>query len=379
MKRMLMVASVASTIGQFNMENIKVLQSMGYAVDVACNLEDRSIWGNDKLNGFKKQMESCGVKCHQIDFSRKMFDVMRHVRAYRQLLKILGEKQYEFIHCHTPIAGALARLAAHKRKVKVVYTAHGFHFFEGAPLKNWLFFYPIERFLSKITDVLITITKDDYILACRKFKMKECRYVPGVGLDIQKVKNAERSVSEIRQGLGIPSEAVVMISVGELNKNKNHEMVLRSLGRIGDPRIYYMICGIGKCEDELKRLIEELNLDDRVKLLGYRKDVYALLYGADIYIHPSYREGLSVAIMEAMAVGLPVICSDIRGNCDLIDNNGGILIVPSDERSITDAVVCLAEDEGKRKFLGDYNQRKIKQFAVDGVREQMTQIYQMFK
>ena len=171
--RVLMVASVPSMIGQFNMDNIQILLGMGYKVDVACDFSDMSVWPKAKVMSLKKQMEESGVLCLQVDFSRSPLSIKRHLNAYKKIVRLLKENDYEFIHTHTPIASAIARLAAKKTHTKVIYTAHGFHFYHGAPLKNWVLFYPIEKHLSRYTDILITINKEDYNRAKEKFKSSQ--------------------------------------------------------------------------------------------------------------------------------------------------------------------------------------------------------------
>lgn len=212
----------------------------------------------------------------------------------------------------------------------MIYTAHGFHFFKGAPLINWLVFYPIEKLCSRWTDVLITITREDYHLAQNKMHAKKVIYVPGVGIDTavfapmacDAVTNAKK-----RKELKLAMTDIVMLSVGELNKNKNHEIMLRAMAQLGNKDLHYVIAGQGNLKDYLEKLARELGVADKLHLLGFRSDVKELFKIADFFAHPSFREGLSVAVMEAMANALPVICTGIRGNTDLIENNkGGYLL-----------------------------------------------------
>lgn len=174
-----------------------------------------------------------------------------------------------------------------------------FIFFKGAPLKNWLFYYPVEKYLSRYTDILITINQEDYERAKRKFKAKQIEYVPGVGIDINKFQNIAVDGERKRADLGIYKDAYVMVSVGELNANKNHSTVIRALKRVNNPNITYIICGQGPLEEKLKDLIKELELSSQVKLLGYRSDIPEILKVSDLFVFPSRREGLSVSLMEA--------------------------------------------------------------------------------
>lgn len=317
MKKVLIVASVPSMIGQFNMRNIQILQKMGYQVDVACNFEDRSIWDEVRTKKLKKELEQAGIKKYQVDFSRTVWRILEHVKACIQLKTILKEGKYQFLHCHTPIAGAVGRITGHMVKIPVVYTAHGFHFYKGAPLRNWLLYYPAERFLARWTDILITINREDYERALH-FHSTRVEYVPGVGIDTEKIKAVNVDKGKKRQELGIPLEAAIFLSVGELNKNKNHVAVIQALSKLKDSRIHYLICGQGSLKEYLIHESRRLGVERQVHLLGFRKDVYEIYQIADVFVHPSYREGLPVAVMEALASGLPCIVSNVRGNRDLM-------------------------------------------------------------
>ena len=371
MKRMLMVASVPSMIGQFNMNNIKILQELGYQVDVACNFRDRSVWNNDRVQAFIKELKAKKIKTYQIDFSRSSKNMLQHMKSYKQLDYLMKKRKYDFIHCHTPIAGAIARLVAHKNNIKVIYTAHGFHFFKGAPIKNWVLYYPIERLLARYTDILITINKEDYCRA-KTFKAKKVEYVPGVGIDIEKFKNCKVDVEKKKEELGIPSNAKVLLSVGELNKNKNHLLVIRALKKINRQDLYYLICGKGIEEYNLKKKTKQLKLEDKVIFAGFRNDVREIYHIADMFIFPSKREGLSVALMEAMASGIPCIASNIRGNVDLI-NNKSYLFKLNNQESVNNKIQQLLNKGCIQNIL--YMKNRISAFDVEGILMEMKKIY----
>ncbi|MFW5631009.1 MAG: glycosyltransferase, partial [Acetivibrio ethanolgignens] len=309
MEKVLIVTSVASMIDQFNMPNISLLQSMGYEVHVACNFEKGSTCSAEKIEELKKKLVEEKVRYFQIDFLRSALKLSEHKRAYKQLDKIAKENRYIFMHCHSPIGGVIGRMVAHKYKVKVIYTAHGFHFYKGAPLKNWFLYYPIEKLCSRWTDVMITINKEDYALAKKKMYAKKVEYVPGVGMDTAKFGAGKREENRvrIRAELGIPKEARLLLSVGELNENKNHEIVIQAsaeLSEIKAGEVYYAIVGKGELEGKLRELIKSLKLEKQIFLLGFRNDIAAIYDAADIFVFPSKREGLSMALMEAMARGL---------------------------------------------------------------------------
>lgn len=326
-EKVLILASVASMIDQFNMSNIDILLSLGYEVHVACNFEKGSTCTAERINQLKKKLDKLNVKYYQIDFTRSVFNIFKDIEAYKQVKKIMVENRYKFIHCHSPIGGVVGRLACKKTRTKCIYTAHGFHFFKGAPIQNWLIFYPIEKWLSKYTDILITINKEDYDRAKKKFNMKKIEYVPGVGIDIDYIKSIVIDKNNLKNALNIPIDNKVIISVGELSKRKNHEIVIKSLKNIQN--VTYIICGQGDLKDHLNYLAKQYNVD--LRLLGFRSDRIELMKMSDIFIFPSLQEGLPVALMEAIACELPCIASKIRGNIDLIvDEKNGYLINTKD-------------------------------------------------
>lgn len=365
MEKFLIVAHYSRFLVQFEMNNVKILQDLGYEVHYATNYEQEDMYVDAP-----KKIKDAGVILHQIDFVRSPYKFSANINAYRQLKKLMQDIDFSGVHCHTPMGGMLARMAAKATKTgPVIYTAHGFHFYKGAPLKNWLFYYSVEKLCSRFTDVLITINREDYALAQKKMRAKRVEYVPGVGLDLTKFGQTTIDKSAKRKELGIPENVTLLLSVGELNKNKNHETVIRA---IKDLDAYYIIAGKGDLHEHLQNVIDELGLAKRVKLLGFRRDVAELYQTADVYVLPSIREGLNVSVMEAMASGLPVVCSRIRGNTDLIDENGGGIFNPRKIDDCKEAIEKLLISDTQQ--MGVYNQEKIKNFSQKVVNEQMRKI-----
>ena len=373
MKKMLMLASVASMIDQFNMPNIELLQKMGYEVHVACNFEKGSTCTEERIQKLKKRLREINVRYFQIDFSRSVLKVNEILKSYRQVKTLLLKEHYDFIHCHSPIGGVVGRIAGHKTHTKVIYTAHGFHFYKGAPLQNWLLYYPVEKWLSRCTDVLITINKEDYQRAKKKFHAKETKYIPGVGIDVEKIQAVQVDREKKREELGIGKDDFLLLSVGELNKNKNHEAVIRAIAELRNSKIKYAICGKGLLKEYLEELAEKLGVRNQLFLLGFRTDVIEICKSADVFVFPSKREGLSVALMEAMACGLPCVISRIRGNTDLINECGGYGFDVSNK----DTLIKKLKEVIKKGSLYKSNdkEKKILQFDTKNVNNMMTNIY----
>lgn len=376
MDKVLILASVASMIDKFNIPNIELLKNMGYEVHVACNFKKGNSCPVDKVNELTMKLNELNVKYFQIDFDRNVFNVIQNIKAYKQTYILLKKNRYKFIHCHSPIGGVCGRIAAHRTKTKVIYTAHGFHFFKGAPLLNWLIYYPVELLLSRYTDVLININQEDYNRARKYFKAKKIEYIPGVGVNVNKFKETRVNRTEKRREIGVPEDAILLVSVGELNKNKNHETVIRAIAKLNNPNIYYLICGVGKLENKLHALVKDLGLEKQVKLIGYRTDIAEICKASDIFCFPSYREGLSVALMEAMAVGLPIVCSNIRGNVDLIKSGkGGFLVNPNDIDGYAEAISKLIKNKELCIEFGKYNIEAVKKYNLDVITDAMKKIY----
>lgn len=378
-KKVLMCATVASMIGQFNIENIKLLINLGYEVHVACNFKDKSVWTEERISRFIEELEELNVKYYQIDFSRTPFDVVNNKRAYMQLKELFMKNSYNMVHCHTPVASVLCRMISHKMKVKCIYTAHGFHFYKGAPIKNWLLFYPIEKFLSYWTDVLITINKEDYYRANKKFNSKAIEYVPGVGIDVDELKNKIVDTNMVRTSLGVANDEVMLLSVGELSRRKNHVAVIKALNKINDKRIKFFICGKGGARVYLQKLINKYGLTDNINLLGFRTDIVDLCKSADFFVFPSLQEGLPVALMEAMACETPILCSKIRGNVDLIEYRD-CLFNPKSVNEIQSVItnnISILDNYGKKEFENMINRNNeiISMCDFKIIRESMKNIY----
>ncbi|WP_455714077.1 glycosyltransferase family 4 protein [Anaerosporobacter sp.] len=372
-KKALLVTTISGFVPQFEMNNVKILQDMGYEVHYAANYNTPVYTdNNDRLNG-------TGIVRHQVDFIRSPFRLIKNIKAYRQLKEVMKKDQYDLVHCHTPMGGVIGRIAAKQAEIPyIIYTAHGFHFFKGAPLINWLFFYPVERMLARVTDVLITINKEDYKIA-QKFHMHNkglIKLTPGVGIDTE-IKKTELT-ENLKSSLGIDNESYIVTSVGELTKRKNHQVIVKAMEIVVKerPDIVYLICGSGELEYSLMRLVDKLNLKKNVKFLGYRTDVEEILSISDCFIFPSLQEGLPVAILEAMVSGLPIICSDIRGNRDLIkDGESGYVIEHQSIKKYAECIIKIFSDTKNAKYFGNYNKARVKKYDRRVVEQIMMEVY----
>lgn len=372
-----MVTSVASMISQFNLPNIKLLIEMGYVVTVATNFTEP---GNIPVESSKKLMSdlnSWGVDTIDIPFARSPLR-KDNVSAFKILEKIILEGNFNKIHCQTPIGGALTRFVKMKNRnigAEIIYTAHGFHFYKGAPIKKWIIFYTIEKLLSRYTDKLITINEEDYNYS-KKMKAKENIYVPGVGINLEKFTVSSPSeIANKRKELNIPDNNLVLLSIGELSDRKNHRVVIESLKLFSSINITYLICGQGYLLEDLEDLVKDYKLEDNVKFLGFRNDINEICNAADIFIFPSIHEGLPVSVMEAMACGLPVVGSKIRGNTDLIVQDKGGYLGKNSPEFYYESIKKYINNPNLAEVQGEYNLDKIKNFSINKVMDSMKQIY----
>lgn len=373
-KKILFVATVVKThIMQFHIPYLEMLQDMGWETAVAAR--------NDYEDPADCQIPHCD-NYYDIPFARIPWRI-ENLRAYIMLKKVIEAGDYDVIHCHTPMGAMLARLAARKvrkKGTKVVYTAHGFHFFKGAPLKNWLLFFPVEWVLAPLTDVLITMNREDYTRARKCIRAKRIEYVPGVGLDTGKFFALAENAEGKRRELGFGAEDLLLLTVAELTKNKNHTTVLQALARLKDVpeygRIHYLVCGRGEQRQALEKEAKELGIANHVHFLGYRTDA-AELYGCcDLFVFLSHREGLPLALMEAMSSGMAILCSKIRGNTDLIDDNVSGIFTGNDPELVAENILKLLKEPEKRQILGQGAARKVKAFDRETVHSRMKEIYE---
>lgn len=372
MKKVLFVATVVKMhIMVFHIPYLKMFKEMGWETAVAAR--------NDYDDPDECVIPYCDTY-YDIPFERNPIK-LSNLKAYRSLKDIIDKGDYDIIHCHTPVGAMLTRLAAktaRKHGTKVFYTAHGFHFYKGAPAINWLLYYPVEKWLSLYTDVLITINNEDYERA-KTFNAGKVCYVPGVGIDLNKFNVGHIDKAKKRREIGVSTDDFVLLSVGELSPRKNHEVVIRAMSVLKNNdklnKLEYVICGRGNYETELRKIAQDLNVIEHVHFLGFRADIAEICNCADLFIFMSHQEGLPVALMEAMACGLPAVCSDIRGNTDLIEDQKTGLIADNTPEDVAKAIVEVRQNNEMRKALASTALQKIKQFDLSSVENEMRMIY----
>ena len=369
MKKVLFTATVDSHILQFHLPFLKLFKENGYEVHVATN--------------GKEDIPYCDYK-HTISFERSPFK-FNNIKAIIQLKKIIDTEKFDIIHTHTPMGSVVTRLAAKEARKKyhtrVIYTAHGLHFFKGAPLKNWLLFYPVEKYLSKYTDTLILINQEDFDLCKRKFKKcKDIQYVPGVGIDESKFNftMSDNEKVNLRNSLGLKKSDFVMIYAAELSKRKRQIWLINSIKDLlyVHDDIHLLLPGKDSLNGKCQKLVNELNLENQIHFLGYRSDIPKLLKISNLALSSANQEGLPVNLMEALYVGLPVVATNCRGNRDLIKNGvNGFIIEKNNVDGFADAIMNLYKDRTKYEMISKNNLKDVNKYYLNSILERMNNIY----
>ncbi|SDZ63327.1 Glycosyltransferase involved in cell wall bisynthesis [Evansella caseinilytica] len=369
--KILFVTTISNTVNAFLIPHMKLLIDQGNQVDVAFNL----------VAEVHPDIKKLGCNIHQVAFQRHPARVA-NFRAYRKIRNIILKEQYQIVHVHTPVAAFLTRLACRNiPDVRILYTAHGFHFYQGAPFINWAVYHTLEKIAANWTDGLITMNEEDYAHAGKlPLRKKQAVYnVNGVGLDLEKFipQTIDRKKS-LRAAYGYNDEDFILICVAELSARKNQEMLIRVVSRLKEiiPDIKLLLAGEGSCFQRYKSLVHRLGVEKHVEFLGYRNDVDKLMTLSDIAVSAALHEGLPVNVMEAMATGLPLVVTDTRGNRDLVRHGVNGYVTPvTDDEQFAAAVEKLYRSEERRSKLGEESIQAIQNYSLQEVMTQMSEVY----
>lgn len=380
-KKALITANMSGFLWKFELNNVRILQELGYEVHYASNI-------NEKGYAFDlNQMRERGIIFHHIDIARSPFMFKMNLSALKEIIRIIDREKITLLHCHTPVGGLLGRLAGvlSKNRPRVIYTAHGFHFYKGAPIFNNVVYQLVERVLAHFTDVIILINEEDYMAAKTMHLKKNGRVylVPGVGIDFSSFKPvsaAEKNVA--RHKIRIDEEAIFVLSVGELNINKNHKTVIMAMNAIiamkelGD-RVIYGICGDGYFRKDIQEFANNSGVGNKVLFFGYQYDIREYYAAADVTVFPSVREGLGMAGIESLAMGIPVIASDNRGTREYMrDGQNGFVFQAED---VNDCTRCIKRyfhlNPEQKKEMSEQCIKSVQRFSKDITGEIMKGIY----
>ena len=368
MGKKILITSTDLMMIQFLVPHVQNLAEKGWEVDVVC-----SVVGN-RIGEVKSVLDGYAA-VHTVRLHRSPMN-LENLKGYGDMKKIIVSGHWDVIWTNEPVMGVVTRLVAKKLRkagTKVIYMVHGFHFYKGAPKLNWLVYYPIERWVSRFTDMIITINKEDYRRA-QKFHADMVEYIHGIGVDTARLKKKELQ-TDIRAELGLNDKDFIVMSAGELNKNKNHKVIIEAISQLEDKNIKYILCGKGAMRKKLEQLAEKYKITEQIFFLGYRKDVVDICSQADIFAFPSYREGLGLASLEAMYSGLPLIASRIRGVEDYVESGkSGYLCPPDDSCAFAGAIRKLKKDKEFRIRCGEYNRKAVIPYCLENVKKEIIRI-----
>lgn len=375
-KKVLIITTISGFLTQFEMNDVEILEGLGCELYYASNFR-HPVYETDQ-----GELKQRGIKVYETEIEKSPIHLAHNIKAFFQICQIIRTERIGFVHCHNPMGGVLGRLAAFfcgRRKVRVVYTAHGFHFYKGAPFVNWLLFYPVEALLARMTDCLVTINREDEERALT-FRLRGGEgtraRIPGVGVRTGKFRKSPEVRKRMRRKLGIGEGVFYLLSVGELNKNKNHEVVLRAIAKLGNPAVHYGICGKGERAGYLRRLAEELGIGSQLTLFGFRRDIPDMLQCADCFVFPSKREGLGIAAIEAMAGGIPLITSDCRGTREYMEDGVTGYVCPSGSvEEYAEAITRMMGDAEGRKRMGMVCMERAARFDLSETDRIMRRVY----
>ena len=368
MAERILITCTDSMMKQFLEPHVRNLAENGYEVEIACS---------EVLNRMTEVRQDLGqlVPVHELHLKRSPLAVS-NARGYRELKKLIHTGRYDLIWTNEPVMGVATRLAARKARrhgTKVLYMVHGFHFYKGAPLLNWLVFCPVERLMASRADCICTINREDYARA-QKMHTPRAAYIHGVGIDTGRLQPGDNPAG-LRQELGLSEDAFLVLSVGELNGNKNQQVIIRAVARLKDPSVHYVLCGKGDQRQTLEVLAKELNIAGQVHFLGYRRDIADICRQSDVFALPSRREGLPFAAMEAMYCGLPLVNSGIRGLTDITEDGvSGYVCGPDDAECYAESIRKLKDAPEDRIRMGERNQKTVEAFTIDRTKQEILRL-----
>ena len=366
----LFTATITKHILRFHLPYLEWFQQQGYETHVAS-------LGKEKIPFCDRQF--------QVDFVRSPYS-FGHRKSYKQLKSIISNANYTIIHCHTPMASIITRLSAtstRKSGTKILYTAHGFHFFKGASLFNWMFFYPIEKRLSAWCDGLITINNEDFEII-RKNGSQKTQYflIPGIGVEQKRFKPVdERCKQKLREKNGFVAKDLLLVYAAEFIDRKNHLFLIRVAEKIKltHPNVKFLFAGRGELHGEMIRLVDSNQLNDSIKFLGFRTDIDEVFQMSDIGISASKQEGLGLNLIEEMMCEKPVVATDDRGHREIVfQGENGYLFKQNSIQDFIDKIELVLQSSEHYQYLSKNAAKTSSRFELANSLDAMSRIYKLF-
>lgn len=360
MGKRILVTSTDLMMVQFLVPHIVNLADKGYEVEIACS----DVGG--RIDEIRRKLCRFVREIHLVRLHRNPVHP-GNLSGYIDMKRIIDNGRFDIIWTNEPVMGVVTRIAgqrARKSGTKILYMVHGFHFYDGAPKLNWILYYPIEKILASKADMICTVNEEDYKRA-KQFKVKRVEYIHGIGINTDRF-SIENEKSDIRKELGLQTDDIIVLSVGELNENKNQKVIIQAMAKLKHEKIHYILCGKGDQKENLEKLTNKLGIKEKVHFLGYRNDIADIYRQSDIYVMPSKREGLPVASLEAMFCGLPLVTSNIRGLTDIMEEGvTGYMYAPDDVDGFVEGIKKLTDDGSMRKTIEKKNKEVVIPYCVE--------------
>lgn len=370
MGKRILVTSTDLMMVQFLVPHVINLSENGFEVEIACS----DVGG--RMEEIRQKLNRYVEAIHVVRLVRSPASPI-NFKGYQDMKKVIGAGRYDIVWTNEPVMGVVTRLAARKARrngTKVLYMVHGFHFFKGAPKVNWIIFYPIERLASRFCDEIVTINQEDYRRA-QKMHASSVKYIHGIGINTDRLQSKEKR-NDIRKELGLDKEDFLVLSIGELSKRKNHQVIINALGMLKDEKIHYLICGKGDLSEQLKNLARSKKVKNNIHFLGYRNDVVDICSQMDLFVLPSLQEGLSVASLEAMYCGLPVVISNIRGTSDYLENGKtGYICDAKNIKGFAKKIQKLKKNKELCLQMGKENKKRVQIYCLDSVKKEVLELF----
>ena len=373
--KILQIAAVDVTFKAFLLPLIDRLSAEGYQVHIACS-----------PGQYTSQLRDHGSAVHEIKIERRIRP-LSNLKALWHLFRLMKKERFEIVHVHTPVAAVLGRLAAWFAGVPVViYTLHGFYFHENSP--EWIKFpvIVVERLLSRVTHLVFTVSNEDAGTAVSHSIYPQDKVLCiSSGVDTTRF-NSECCSNGFRASVGLSSQDKVVGFVGRLVGEKGIvelvEAVQQVTKEIPDTRLLLVGDTLesdrdSKTKQVITHMLCQEGLENHVVFTGFVEDVTQALTAMDVFVLPSYREGMPVTVIEAMASGKPVIATNIRG-CreEVVPGVTGLLVPVKDSKALADAIVTLLSDPEMARQMGiEGRSRVLKCFDENAVLDKQIEAY----
>ncbi len=378
MKRILVLSDTASLQDLNNRSNLNLLLEMNCEIHVGCNFTHGNTTSSERVDAFANELRDADITCLQLSFQKLKNHFANQKNVEKELDRIFRAFEYDLVHCLTLSSLWCAGPIAKKYHIPVMCTSYGLPVYEGVSLITRLKLAPKMKKASKYAEVFVCCNYEDYSFAKSNFKSKHVFRIPGIGLDPYRFRAPTVSRHRMRDFMEIPQNAVTLITVGALTKQKNHAVILKALARLRMLEIHYVICGGGDNADYLYKLTQNLNLNDRVHFTKHRDDIVNMLHACDIFCLPSKAEGIGIAALEAMEAGLPLITSNVQGLKDIMEDGvTGFSFRPDDVTGFVAGIEALTEDKKLREQMGQHNRSAAEVFYRENTEYIMRQIYEV--